>query len=47
MTEDVTYAVEDDLSPAEFIDVLRRSGLGRPNANATTWATQPGGSNPR
>ena len=27
MTEDVTYAVEDDLSPAEFIDVLRRSGL--------------------
>ncbi len=27
MTEDVTYAVEDDLSPGEFIDVLRRSGL--------------------
>lgn len=27
MTEDVTCAVEDDLSPDEFIDVLRRSGL--------------------
>ncbi len=29
MTEDVTYAVENDLSPDEFIDVLRRSGLAR------------------
>ena len=27
MTEQVTYAVEDALSPDEFIDVLRRSGL--------------------